>query len=189
MAKTEIPEELVPLVEHGVCPTDGERAMELLATIGSFMRELIDSRERAENRVRGLDAKISALTRDKEAEVLRDPLRPQVEAVHACWKKACKRRRGLDASDHEGIARTIKNRGLGYALKAVAGAMFDPFTRELKNGKVERYDDLELIFRNSGKVADFAGRAPKDWTPDPEKIASIAKEDVDLVREWLGLAP
>ena len=38
----------------------------------------------------------------------------------------------------------------------------------------------------TGKVSDFAGRAPDGYTPDPAKVAAIANVDEARVAEWLG---
>jgi hypothetical protein len=56
----------------------------------------------------------------------------------------------------------------------------------LRNGKTERYDDFELIFRNGSKLHDFARRAPKGWEPNPEKVAAIAGVEVETVNKWLS---
>lgn len=45
---------------------------------------------------------------------------------------------------------------------AFAGAGFDPYERENKNGSVERYDDPTTIFKNAASFQRHVKRAPAD---------------------------
>lgn len=141
--------------------------------------------EAAQRRLAGADLRIAQLEADRERAAMEDPLRPEVELLHKLWKRATGRRRGLDANDREQISRALQGASLLTCLKAIAGAAYDPHKRQLRNGKTESYNDLELIFRNAGKVADFARRAPKGWTPDPERIAEIGGVPVEYVQGLL----
>lgn len=152
----------------------------------SYLQALV-SLEKAEKRLAGADLQVARLEADHHAEALNDPSRPEVELLHKVWKVACKRRRELDTSDREQMGRAVKRLGLALCIQAIAGAAYDPHTRQLRNGKTERYDDLDLVFRSAGKVHDFARRAPQRWEPDPEKVAVIGGVDVDWVRKKLGI--
>jgi hypothetical protein len=149
------------------------------------MIEALETEKRMMERdLSGKRLAIARLEADREAAALASPYRRQVDVVHAVWKVACRRRRDLDFMDRENIERVLRHRKMGftYALTCVAGAMLDPATKELRNGRVQRFDDLELIFRNLGKARSFHERAPVGWEPDPEKIAKIADVDPDWVR-------
>lgn len=45
-------------------------------------------------------------------------------------------------------------------LHAIAGAAFDANERPMANGRIERYDQIELICRERAKVLNFQNRAP-----------------------------
>jgi len=151
------------------------------------VRELEAHEERLERELKGKRLQIAKLEADREAEAMASPERPQVECLHKLWKKACRRRRALHFTDRENMARAVKRLGFDTCCRAIAGAAYDPYTRRLKNGRLERYDDLELIFRNFGKVTEFARRAPQGWKPNPDKIAAITGVPLADVREWLGV--
>lgn len=137
--------------------------------------------------LKGKRLRIAELEADREQEARDHPLRPQVDAVHACWKAATGKRRPLHFSDVFSIAAAVNKLGFDTCLRAVVGARFDPYTKRQRNGQTKRYDDLDTIFKTFGKVSDFAGRAPEDWKPDAEKVAAIGHVDQGRVREWLGL--
>lgn len=138
--------------------------------------------------LKGKRLRIAELEADREAEAEDHPLRPQVDAVHACWKAINGKRRPLHFSDVFSIAAAVHKLGFDTCLRAVVGNHFDPYTRRQRNGKVSRYTDLETIFKTYGRVSDYAGRAPESWTPDAEKVAAIAEVPTERVREWLGVA-
>ena len=152
----------------------------------ALVRKLEVQTRMMERDLAGKRLRIAELEADREAEAEDHELRPQVDAVHACWKAATGKRRPLHFSDVFAIASAIKKMGFDTCLRAVVGAKFDPYTRRQRNGQVKRFNDLETIFKTFGKVSDFASRAPQGWTPDPEKIGSIAEVPVERVREWLG---
>jgi hypothetical protein len=152
----------------------------------SYLEALVQL-EKAERRLAGADLAVAKLEADHERDALNDPHRPEVELLHKCWKVACKRRRELDTNDREQMGRAVKRLGLLLCIEAIAGAAYDPHTRQLRNGDMERYDDLSLTFRSESKVHDFARRAPRGWTPDVEAIAVIGQVDVAWVRAKLGI--
>jgi hypothetical protein len=44
---------------------------------------------------------------------------------------------------------------------AIRGAAYDPFVKRMKNGRVHRYDDIELICRDGVHFEGFIRRAPR----------------------------
>lgn len=166
----------------GEIAEDAPRYDEALAKLAE-LQTLI---ERFERRHKGDLLRIAAVEADREQRALADPLRAEVETIWRCWKPACNRRRPLHYSDRENIARAINELGMLKCLTAVAGAGFDPnYSEPRRNGHRERYDDLELIFRSYGKVEQFARRAPRDWQPDPERVAELGGQGVEWVRSRL----
>jgi hypothetical protein len=169
-------------VETGELVEDVPEYSEALVTL----RKLDTQVRMLERDIAGKRLRIAELEADREEEARNHPLRSQVEVVHACWKAACGRRRALHYTDVFNIAAAIQKMGLDTCLRAVAGAKYDPYRRRLKNGNFKAYDDLETIFKTYAKVSDFAERAPTTWTPDPERIAAIARVEVRWVEQLLG---
>lgn len=162
-------------------PQTFSEALTLLQRLDTSVRML-------ERDIAGKRLRIAELEADREQEARDHPLRPQVDAVHACWKRVTAKRRPLHFSDVFSIAAAVNKLGFDACLRAIVGAKFDPYTKRQRNGQVKRFNDLDTIFKTFGKVSDFAGRAPEGWAPDPVKIAAIAKVDEGRVREWLGEA-
>lgn len=173
---------------HLVDPETGELAEDApsYSEALTLLRQLDTSVRMLERDLAGKRLRIAELEADREQEAADHPLRPQVNAVHACWKAATGKRRPLHFSDVFSIAAAVNKLGFDTCLRAVVGAKFDPYTKRQRNGKTKRYDDLSTIFKKFSSVVDFADRAPEGWTPDPAKIAAIAKADEGRVREWLG---
>jgi len=48
--------------------------------------------------------------------------------------------------------------------KAIAGAAFDAFTKRMRNGRLQRYDDIALICRDGKTFESFIRRAPREST-------------------------
>lgn len=161
---------------------DWEITAENVQVLVARIAELEQLRLSAENRLRGSDLQIAQLRADREAAAKAMPDRPVVELVHACWKVGCHRQRPLKADDREALSRALAHFGLDFCLRAVAGAAHDPsFGKPNRNGRRERYDDLELVFRSYAKVAQFARRAPVSWQAKPERIAKL----IDGGAEWV----
>lgn len=114
-------------------------------------------------------AKITKLERDTETECRADPLWAEAEAIHEWWRIACWHpRASFDAGDFKLIKPHLKRLGPVGCLEAIAGAAFEPGTKELQNGRLKRFDDFELIFRDKAKLESFAERVPgeegsKQW--------------------------
>lgn len=107
-------------------------------------------------------ADITRLKKDGEAEARRHELWAMAETAHTWWRLACWHpgvRFGAEAF-YEALPRLKEPGGLLALLQAIAGAAFDPGTKRMKNGRMKRFDDWELICRSPGKRADFAERVP-----------------------------
>ena len=151
--------------------------------------ELEAKLRQAEKRVRGLDLRIANLQADRLEKCLGSPYRAQVEALHACWKAGTGRRRDLDFHDREAIELCIRKLGFVRCLEVLAAAAYDPYQRELKNGKRKRYTEIRTLFGKGTSAADdFAEHAPTGWQPNPERIAKLAGESEEKVREWLAVS-
>lgn len=98
--------------------------------------------------------------REKEAEL--HPQRGEIVEVFEFWQAECRHPNAkLDADRTFAIAGMLKRYGLEICKRAVRGAAFDPFTAPRKNGSVQRFDGVDLIFRNSEKLENFANKAPR----------------------------
>lgn len=60
--------------------------------------------------------------------------------------------------------------------RAIAGAGFDAFSVQRRNGSVKRFDEWERIYGKG--FEEFCNRAPRDWSP----VLS------DALREAIGVA-
>jgi hypothetical protein len=167
---------------------DGELAPDAPQTFGEALEEIENlraERDRLEDDLRGYRLRLAKAETDREERALALKENAEVEVIHKCWKRACKRRRGLHAADRERIGAAIRKLGLETCLRAVAGAAYDAGTKQMRNGQLERFDDLELIFREYANVHKFARRAPTSWAAKPDKIALIAGVSEEWVRERL----
>jgi hypothetical protein len=165
----------------------GVDALRAIEQLRAFAQNEADEKSMLERDIAGKRLRILELERDREAEALRDPNRARVEFLHGVWRKACRRRRPLHYADRERMGRAVESLGFRLCVAAIAGAAYDPnHSKPRKNGKRDRYDDLELIFREYRHVHQFAERVPTDWSPDPAKLAALGGVEVEIVVEWLG---
>ncbi len=165
--------------DTGELAADAPSYSEALATLAKLDTQI----RMLERDIAGKRLRIAELESDRERRALDDPLRAEVELIHAAWKRACRRRRPLHFADRERIARAVKKLGLRTCLTAVAGAAYDPNrSKPRRNGRCETFNDLELVFREYAHVHRFAARAPEGWQPDPEKLAALGGVSV----EWVG---
>ena len=141
--------------------------------------------EEMDRKFKGLLLENRKLKSDKLAEILGAPERPVTDLLHAVWKVACHKRRDLDLKDYERMNALVRKHGLYKCLEAIAGAAFDPAKTPRKNGSWKKHDDLELVFRESSKLLDFADRIPKGWTPNVERVAEIGGVSVEWVKQQL----
>lgn len=134
--------------------------------------------EEAHRKLDGAWLENRSLKKDYEREHIEHDDRPRVEALHAFWQAECSRpRSALDfgkSSRFEAWLRGLKlGKRMAKKLKldlspdemcrlAVMGAGFDPYTNQLRNGAVERYDDPTTIFKNLASFERFVNRAPRE---------------------------
>lgn len=120
-----------------------------------------------QRKLTGAMAEIGRLKKDADAEARRHELWAEALTVHEWWALATGHFKASFSADAFYIVQPrLKARdGLLGVLRAIAGAAYDPMTRMMKNGKLERYDSFELINRSAEKQASFQMRAPG---PDSE---------------------
>lgn len=74
--------------------------------------------------------------------------------------------------------------GEAMCRQAIDGAAFDPYVTRRKNGRPQRHDGWELIFRRGGeKFTEFCNRAPVHL-PDPTHIVRLAHALAFVHPEW-----
>ena len=117
------------------------------------------------HKYRGALAKITKLERDEELEARKHELWAEAETLHMWWRLATGRfGRKFGADEFYSALPRLKERGTGpiAVLKAIAGAAYDPGTKRMKNGRLEKYDSWSLIMRSQEKFDSFTNRAPGD---------------------------
>lgn len=134
----------------------------LMARIEELEHDLAN----VERELRQRRAQITRLQRDKERERQAFEQRDVVERLFAFWQKRCKHPKSRLTPERFDAARACLEHGYDEEQMrlAILGAAFQPFTKPRKNGTVERFDDLELIFRNGSNLERFACRAPRGST-------------------------
>jgi hypothetical protein len=106
-------------------------------------------------------AKITKLERDIEIDARKDSLWDEGEGVWQWWAIACNHEGcHFDAEDFYLLKPHLKRVGPVGCLQAICGAAFDPYVRELKNGRQKPSNDWDLIFRSKAKMESFAERVP-----------------------------
>lgn len=126
-------------------------------------------------------AKITKLERDTETECRSDPLWPEAEAINEWWRLATGHfRASFDAEDFKLIQPHLKRVGPVGCLQAICGAAFDPYVRELKNGRQKAGNDFELIFRSKAKMESFAERVPGEEDSGQWKIWLLKRIEESL---------
>lgn len=125
----------------------------------------------AQDTVRGLQRDIRGWTtryanairnRQQEAETQADW--PIAKRLFEYWREQCKHPRSRWTLDrYETVQPFVGQYGAADCCRAIAGAAFDPFITVARNGASLRHDSWELVFRNAGKVEQFANRAPRNF--------------------------
>lgn len=106
-------------------------------------------------------ARITQLERDEETDARNDLLWPEGNVVHEWWRLSCWHpRTSFDAEDFWLVKKHLKRVGLVGCLKAICGAAYDPYVRELKNGKQKPHNDWDTIFGTKAKAERFMERVP-----------------------------
>lgn len=131
-----------------------------------------DEIEGLQGTIRSQAAKITALKRDREREAREHQLWPVAVEVVRVWRVMCRHgRASFGAAEFELIRPILQEKRYGkdleerklMCLRAIAGAAFDPFISQRRNGSRKRHDDLDLIFRSRSKFQEFCNKAPADW--------------------------
>jgi hypothetical protein len=106
-------------------------------------------------------AKITKLERDVEVDARKDPLWDEGEGIFQWWALACNHEgQRFEAEEFYLVKPHLKREGPIGCLKAIAGAAFDPYCTELKNGRMKPNNAWEQIFRNKAKFQSFVEKAP-----------------------------
>lgn len=113
--------------------------------------------------IRGWAARYAELRRDRELEAKSHALYEPAKDLFGYWKLKCRHGRSRFTAERFELVRPLLEKyGEGACRKAIEGAAFDPFVTTRKNGSSQRHDSWELIFRDAGKLEDFANRAPRE---------------------------
>jgi hypothetical protein len=125
--------------------------------------DLADQLAGAEREIRAWRTRCANLERESDKDARNHPFWKDAERLVAEWRKRCRHPRSQLTADRFWMLQPFLHRhGYDLCLKAVAGAAFDPMTKERKNGSVQRFDALELIFRSEGHFESFVNRAPRE---------------------------
>lgn len=126
--------------------------------------------EGAEREIRAWRARYAKLVEDKDAKAQEHPLYPRVKEMFKYWRKACRHPRSGFKTEHFEMALPYfedkEHYGEEMIRRAIAGAAFDPFITQMKNGKSERHDHWSLIFKTSKTFERFCNKAPHGWEAD-----------------------
>lgn len=131
--------------------------------IAEHARERDEQLKLAERDLRGKRSLIAKLRRDEDADRRTYEHRAMVEDVHAEWQRECKHPNSKLTAERFDAVRTLIEKGYEREqfARAIAGAAYDPFTKQRRNGSIQRFDDLELVCRDGKHFEDFANRAPR----------------------------
>lgn len=146
------------------CPRCGDREL----VMERMQKDLDGYRLRLANAEIDADDKI---TEDKHYELLK--------AIHDLWRKACNHPRVVfDVKEFKPLSTRYRQHGLDAVLQAIAGAAYFPHTKDLPNGRVERYDFVTNFARDQSVLGKYINRAPKDWAEYLERIAPVEMAQV-----------
>lgn len=156
----------------------GEVVNPEVARLQERVADLEQALRDAEVELRAKRAQITRLKRDKAEERSHYSRRDDVRRVHKYWNRRLGHKQGLTADRFDAIKDRLEETELrivdGRAEKvhiwefpedfkrAIDGAWFDPATKVQRNGKIKKFDDLELIFRDGSHMQSFIERAP-EW--------------------------
>jgi hypothetical protein len=115
-----------------------------------------------ERDIRGWAARYAELKRDLTTQARQHPMYEDVKALFAHWTRACRHPRSQFTADRFWLMQPFFERhGEAMCKRAIAGAAFDPMTKQRKNGSIQRFDDISLIFRSESHFESFVNRAPR----------------------------
>lgn len=123
-----------------------------------------------ERDVRGWAVRYAELKRDRDADAREHDMWPVGQQVFRQWRRDCRHPRSVWTADRFWLlepfltnpryGKTTEDR-TRLCLLAVAGAAFDAFTVQRKNGSSKRFDEWERIFESAGSFEEFCNRAPR----------------------------
>lgn len=129
-------------------------------------QKLRDQLDGAHKDIKAWRARHAALKRASEEEAEQSPVWPQAVALFGVWKDLTGHPRSEWTLDRFWLMEPfIKKYGLKRCEQAIAGLAYDPYSKPMRNGRIKRYDDLTVAFKNADRFEEFCNRAPKDWAP------------------------
>jgi hypothetical protein len=152
------------LIVFRINPQTGELG-EKVGPLETFLAEAEAEYNALQGKFRSALAEITKLKSDREADARKHKYWSEAEALHDWWAIAVGRPgRSFGADEFYQVLPRLKEKRCGVigVLQAIAGAAFDPGSKTTKSGRIERYDDWELINRSQGKQESFANRVPGD---------------------------
>jgi hypothetical protein len=138
---------------------------EQIAPLEHYRQEAEAEYNALQGKFRAALAEITKLKRDAEADARAHELYAEAETLHSWWRLACGHPGvTFKADDFYVVLPRLKERDVGPigVLKAICGAAFDPGTKAMKNGRLQVFNDWELINRSQSKWRSFAERVPGD---------------------------
>ncbi len=141
------------------------------------MQDTIDGLERD---IRGWARRYADLQRDKNAEAAAHQAWPTLLALFKYWQTLTGHTRVKWMTKRCGAAKfwlalpIWEEWGTGNFAAGIAGFAYDPYTKPIKNGKLEVYSDWETLCKDSGAMRRYIGRRPLDWVLPPELEALVA---------------
>lgn len=131
--------------------------------------------EMLERELQGKRLAIAKLERDKEKEARDHPAYNDIKELHDYYRKACKHPRERFDGKRFWLALPMWDKdGKATCYKAVEGAAFDPYITSMRNGKQERHDGWDLIFKSRKQFYAFCRRAP--YQPTASELSRLASE-------------
>lgn len=116
-----------------------------------------------ERDIRGWAARYAELNRDLSKQAREHPMYQDVQMLFGYWKRACRHPKSQFTADRFWLMQPFFDRhGDALCRRAIDGAAFDCMTKQRRNGSWERFDSVELIFRDEGKFESFCNRAPRE---------------------------
>lgn len=124
-----------------------------------------DAIRQYEKQIRILNSRITRLERNREDEDRKHKLWPEAEQIYAWWVLSTGHFKAqFSVEDFRHMRPRLKEKDIGAVglLQAIAGAAYDASERPMANGRIEKYDSIELICREREKTLNFQNRVPGD---------------------------
>jgi hypothetical protein len=116
----------------------------------------------AEKEIRAWRRRYDNLERDKEAEAREHEFWARALRLFKIWKRECNHPRSVWSADRFWMCvPALRHYGDAMVEQAIRGIAYQPNTREMRNGGIERYDRWETLFANVGRIEWYANRAPR----------------------------